>query len=392
MRILIVGAGIAGPTLAYWLLHFGYRPTLVERAPALRTGGYIIDFWGAAFDVAERMGLIPRLHEVGYHVEELRLVGARGQRVGGIDASVFERITKGRYVSLPRSALAAEIYAKLDERVETLFDDTVEAIEEGPSDVTVTLARAGERRFDLVIGADGQHSRVRELVFGRETNFEKYLGYGVAAFSIEGYRPRDENVYVMFTERGQQVARFTMREDHTMFLFVWCDDSLRAAPLLPEDQRALVRERFANSGWECPAILDAMGHANDIYMDRVSQIRMDRWSQGRVALVGDAAYCVSLLAGQGSALAMVGALVLAGELHAAQGDYREAFSRYESRLRSFLDGKQRAAEGFASSFAPRTHLGLFLRFQFSKALAIPYVAELAFRRGLRDAIELPEYG
>ncbi|MDQ3032374.1 MAG: FAD-binding domain [Myxococcota bacterium] len=392
MEILVVGAGVAGPTLAYWLARFGHRPTLLERAPALRTGGYVVDFWGAGLEVAERMSLVPELRRTAYDVKEVRLVGRDGQRVGGFSADVFGRLTDGRCLSLRRGDLASAIYRALDERTETIFGDEPVTIEDGPDDVRVTLARGGARSFDLVIGADGLHSKVRALTFGEEAQYEKYLGYEVAAVEVEGYRPRDDGVYVLHTERGQQIARFAMRGDRTLFLFVWSEPDARPIPQDLAGQRARLRERFGSSGWESARILDAADQSDDIYFDRVSQIRMDAWARGRVALIGDAAHCVSLLAGQGSALAMIGALVLAGELKEAGGDHRAAFARYDARLRPFIEGKQRAAERFASSFAPRTSLGLAIRNQLTRLFSIPLVAELAIGRGLRDALELPDYG
>jgi 2-polyprenyl-6-methoxyphenol hydroxylase-like FAD-dependent oxidoreductase len=390
MRILISGAGIAGPCLAYWLRRHGFEPTLVERAPRLRTGGYIIDFWGAGFDVAERMGLVPQILEKGYRVRELRQVDRHGERVSGFAMSVLDQITKGRYTSLSRSALAACIYESLSGRVETIFDDSIAEIEDTGRDVRVRFVRTSPRTFDVVIGADGLHSEVRRLVFGEEDRFERFLGLKVAAFEAAGYRPRDELVYVVHREVGQQVGRFAMHDDRTLFLFVFAD----AEPAIPgnvEDQKALLREKYGSSGWECPKILDALDRSADVYMDRVSQIRMDAWTQGRVALVGDAAFCVSLLAGQGSALAMVAAYVLAGELKRASGNYAAAFARYEEQLRTFIAAKQKAAVKFASFFAPRSRFGLFLGNQVTKLMEVPFVTELAVGREIRDSIELPDY-
>ncbi|MGH7330608.1 MAG: FAD-dependent monooxygenase, partial [Polyangiaceae bacterium] len=207
----------------------------------------------------------------------------------------------------------------------------------------------------------------------------------------DGYRPRDEDVYVLYAEKGTQIGRFAMRGDRTMFLFVFAEDRASVLPADDVEAKARLCARFANGGWETSRILDAALASDDFYFDHVSQIRMDAWTRGRVALVGDAAYCVSLLAGQGSALAMIGATVLAGELHEARGDHVRAFARYEERLRPFLAQKQQAAARFASSFAPRTRIGLAFRNGVTRLLSIPFVAELALGRDLRDAIEIPDY-
>jgi 2-polyprenyl-6-methoxyphenol hydroxylase-like FAD-dependent oxidoreductase len=224
MRVLVSGAGIAGPTLAYWLHRYGFVPTLVERSPTLRTGGYIVDFWGAGYDVADRMGLIPELQRKGYQVQEVRMVGRNGQKTGGFSASVFDRYTDGRFTSIPRGELAATLFGTLHGEVETLFGDSVCALESGTDGIHVQFEQSPSRDFDLVIGADGLHSNIRELAFDRGAAAEKYLGYQVAAFEAPGYRPRDEDVYVMYTEVGQQVARFSMRGDRTLFLFVFVDE------------------------------------------------------------------------------------------------------------------------------------------------------------------------
>lgn len=389
MNVLISGAGIAGPCLAYWLARYGHQPTIVERAPALRTGGYIVDFWGAGFDVAERMGLVPAILEAGYEMEEVRQVDRNGKRLSGLPVSVLKRLTDGRFTSLPRSELSALIFQSLGDRVETIFDDSITAIDDAPDAVHVQFERTPPRSFDLVVGADGLHSQVRRLVFGDQ--HERYLGLKVAAFASAGYRPRDEGIYMMHTELGQQVGRFAMRDDRMLFIFVFKDPS----PDLPRDigdQKALLRERFSRSGWESAGILAALDGADNLYLDRVSQIQMDRWTRGRVALVGDAAFCVSLLGGQGSALAMVAAYILGGELARAHGDHEAAFAQYHERLHGFIAGKQRAAARFAPFFAPDSRFGMFVRNQVMKLMAVPFVSKLAIGRELRDSIDLPDYG
>lgn len=252
----------------------------------------------------------------------------------------------------------------------------------------MTFERGGARDFDLVVGADGLHSQVRRLVFGPEADFEEFLGITVAAFDLEGYRPRDELTYVMHTEVGLQVARVAMAHDRTMFLCTFLDDGASATAGV-EAQQAALRARLAGAGWEIPAILERLPDAEPFYFDRVSQIRMPAWTRGRVALVGDAAACPSLLAGQGTALAMVEAYVLAAELARAGGDHAGAFARYEQQLAPFLRSKQQAAIRLAGAFAPRTRWQLFLRNSVMKLMGVPFIAGLAIGRALRDKIELP---
>lgn len=388
MRVLIVGAGIGGATLAYWLRHLGHEPTLVERAPAPRRGGYLVDFWGAGFDVAERMGIAPELRRRGYRMTEARSVDRAGRRVASFTPEAV--VGPGdRYVTIARSDLAATVLAALDGRVETVFGDTVAEIDDDGRIVHVTFEGGTRREFDLVVGADGLHSRVRELAFGAQQRFERYLGIVVAVFEVAGYRPRDELTAVMHADIGFQLLRVSMRDDVTMFCISLRDDDGGAALGGPETQQGLLRRRLAGAGWETPAALDAMGSARTFYFDRVSQIRMPSWTRGRVALVGDAAACPSFLAGQGSALAMVEAYVLAAELARADGDHTRAFARYHERLGGLLRSKQDAARGLGTAFAPRTRTALLVRNTAMRLMGLPYVPNLVMRRSLRDAVELP---
>ncbi|OMC26451.1 hypothetical protein A5739_20020 [Mycobacterium colombiense] len=392
MKIGIVGAGIAGPTLTYWLSRYGHEATLIEKAPRLRTGGYIVDFWGGGYAVAERMGLTAELHATGYAVREVRLVDRNSRRVGGFSAEPFRRNVDGRFVTVPRGDLSAMIHRSIDNRAETLFGETVSAIEQHDAGVRVTLEGGGLRHFDLLIGAGGIHSPVRDLVFGPQSRFETDLGYRVAAFEAEGYRPRDELVYLAYTLPGRMIARFAMRNEKTMFLFVFTADHMSG----PEPQdvsqaKATLHQVFGNAGWECPEILRRLDGASDVYFDRTSQIVMDHWSDGRVALIGDAAAAVSLLAGEGTGLAMVQAYTLAGELSRAGADHQDAFRRYERQLRPVVEARQRSARAFATMFTPKTALGLWTRNQASKLLNIPRLADRVVRSEFRDDIALPEY-
>jgi 2-polyprenyl-6-methoxyphenol hydroxylase-like FAD-dependent oxidoreductase len=392
MRIAISGAGIAGPTLAYWLRKSRHDVLLIEQTPELRSGGYVIDFWGVGYDIAERMGLIPRIRELGYQVREVCFVDGLGRTRGAFSTDVFTRMTNGRFTSLRRSDLSALIYEALDGSVETIFGDSIAAIEDAGFFARIRLNHAGPRDVDLVVGADGLHSRVRELVFGPQKAFEVSLGYHVAAFEVDGYRPRDELVYVSHGVPGRQVSRFSMRGDKTLFLFVFGDEYLTTEhPASDDDRKSALASVFADVGWECPQILAAMKGVQGVYFDRVSQIRMGRWAEHRTALVGDAAACVSLLAGEGTGLAMAQAYVLAGELGPRGADHAAAFARYQERLMPFVRRKQESAAKFASSFAPKTAVGIKFRNVVTRMLRIPFIADLFVGRALRDDVMLPGY-
>ncbi|MGY4363647.1 2-polyprenyl-6-methoxyphenol hydroxylase-like FAD-dependent oxidoreductase [Bradyrhizobium sp. i1.7.7] len=194
--VLISGVGIAGPTLAYWLKAAGFQPTLLERASALRSGGYVIDFWGLGYTIAERMGLIPEINRDGYYAQEFRIVDEAGRRLAGFGTDVLSELTNGRYVTLQRSDLSRMLFERAS-GVEAIFGDEIILVGEKPDCVEVQLKHGGKRRFDLLVGADGLHSAVRNLVFGPQAQFERRLGYTVAAFEAHGYRPRDEDVYLI---------------------------------------------------------------------------------------------------------------------------------------------------------------------------------------------------
>ena len=390
--VLISGAGIAGPALAFWLNAAGFKTTIVERAPGLRAAGYVIDFWGAGYDIAERMGLKNELKRVGYMMRELRIVDARGERVAGFGTRVFRELTGGRYVTLARSDLSRLMFEALSGDTEILFGDEIDALESRTDCVEVRFQRAGARSFDLVIGADGLHSNVRKLAFGPRHQFEKDLGYVVAAFEAEDYRPRDDNVYVLYSAPGRMVGRVALRGDRTLILFVFARNGEPLPPALDlPAERAMLRKSYGAEEWECGQILDRLDRTRNLYFDPVAQIKMPAWSRGRVALVGDAAFCVSLMAGQGSALSIAAAYVLAGELAKAGGRHDEAFANYEALLRPFIERKQKGAQRFSAAFAPKTRLGLFFRNQVIRACAIPGLAKFALSRDIADSLRLPDY-
>ena len=394
MDVLIVGAGIAGATLAYWLRRAGHRPTLVEQAPTLREGGYLIDFWGAGFEVADRMGIVDELMRRGVRYQRADQVDGRGHRFASLDPTALVRRSGDRYVTIARGDLASIIYQALSdplpgEPAELLLGEEVRTLTDTDDRVRVELTRSGTREVDLVVGADGLHSSVRRLAFAPEEEVAVHLGLAVASFDIEGHRgstPTDDRVVSMYAEVGLQVARVQRPDGVTMILFSFRHDG--PLPTERKAQEAFLVERLGAAGWEVPDLLAALPTARTLYLDRMSQIKMASWSTGRVVLVGDAAASVSPLAGQGSALAMVEAYVLAAELDRFGTDHGAAFRAYEDLLQPLLRGKQQAAPGLALVFAPRDRLQLLARNLLLRVAGLPIVRDRAFG-SLQDAIVLP---
>ena len=390
MRIAINGTGVAGPALAWWLQHYGHEPVLFEKAPSLRTGGYVIDSWGVGYDVAERMGILPALYSAGYVMRELRMLGRDGRTVASLDVRAFAELLEGRYVSIARGDLASIVYRSCGE-VPTHFGLSIAEVQERERSVRIRLSDGSLDEFDLVVGADGLHSQIRSLVFGSEAKFERPLGCCVAALTLSRYRPRDELTYLSYTVPKRQVFRMALTEDVSMFLFIFRDELLGTFPRTLDERRDALQGAFRDMGWEAPQILARLNEVDDIYFDRVSQIRMDQWSKGRVALIGDAAACVSLLAGEGTGLAMTEAYVLAGELHTSGADYTRAFREYETKFRPFLVSKQQAALKMTGFFAPKTSFGMFVRNLITRFCANPLLAKFFLGAALRDDFRLPEY-
>jgi 2-polyprenyl-6-methoxyphenol hydroxylase-like FAD-dependent oxidoreductase len=282
------------------------------------------------------------------------------------------------------------LHEAIAERASIRWGDSPTSMIQQGDGVLVTFQSGARALFDVVVGADGLHSIVREHIFGSAAQFERYLGFRVAAFETVGYHNRDEGAYVNFGAPGLQVGRLSLRDDRTMFLLVAAEAERGEQHLNLRATKDYLHARFGDMGWELPDILSAADACGEIYLDDVSQIRMRRWYRGYVVLLGDAAYAPSLLAGQGSALAVIGAYVLAGEL--ARGVAPEgAFERYQDLLQPFIAEKQAAASKLAESFAPQTRLGLWLRNAAIRAMAIRPLGNLVMRKSFEDELGLPNY-
>ena len=388
-RVLISGLGIAGATLGWWLSEYGFEVTIVERARGPRKGGYMIDFWGLGYDVAEGMGVLEGLRSCGYAIDELRLVRANGDPLATIGVRAVRAALGERFFSIMRGDLAAALYRQVRGRVSILFDDSIQEMRASDGGVDVAFTRAPGDRFDIVVGADGAHSPTRPQVCASPC--EQPLGLWAASFSVCGYSRREPGAYVSFTEVGRQAARYALRDDRTAFLLVFRErDALAGTPPTPAALATLLRTEYGTT-WECPAILAALERAEDAYFDSVSQVRAPRWSRGRVVLVGDAAYCPSLLAGEGASLAMAGAYILAGELDRCGGDHPAAFECYEQRLRPLTQRKQRSAVRLGGWFAPSTAAGLLARNLLTRLAALPSLTPVILSDMLDTGLEWPVY-
>ena len=391
MKVAINGMGIAGPALAYWLHRFGHEPTLIEKASAPRKGGYLVDCWGLGYDQAEKMGILPELLELGYHVQQVQWVNAAGKVSASFHPEILRQMADERFVTVERGDLAMALFRQVEGKVEIFFDDSIAAIDEKSDRVDVTFEHAAPRSFDLVVGADGLHSRVRELTFGPIEQFEKYLDMRVAAIEVDDYQPRDELTFISHTEPRRQVSRFSKRNNKTLFLLGLREPLVGpGVPQTDDEKRDELKRGLAGMGWECPQILAALDNMNHIYYDVVSQIQMERWTRGRVALIGDAAACLSLLAGEGTGMGMLEAYVLAGELTLAGTDYATAFGRYEQRLQPLLKRKQKNALKVAPTFLPKSRLAIVVRNVITRILPARAVARIALM-SMKDNFQSPEY-
>ena len=390
--VLISGASIAGPALAYWLNRYGFAVTVVEKAGALRGGGYPIDVRGTALDVVRRMGILPRLRDAHIDLRRLTFLDGDGGKVASVDPHALTGGVAGRDLEVRRGDLASALHAAVRDDVEFLFDDSIDTLDQTSGHgVDVTFRGGGTRTFDMVVGADGLHSRTREFLFGPEEQFHRYLGYCFAGFTMRNTFGLSHEL-MMWNTPGRAAALYAVGDNDDVHAFL---NFARPEPPFgafrnPEAQRDLVAEVFADAGWEVPGMLAALRDADDLFFDGVSQIRMPRWSSGRVALVGDAAYAPSFLTGQGSSLALVGAYMLAGSL--ADRDHAAGFAAYEHQTREFVTLNQdQVGEGDATLF-PTTARALERRNDMLRSLsARPPASASAEGRPAHSALTLPDF-
>lgn len=383
--VLISGASIAGPALAYWLQRYGFAVTVVERAPELRPGGQAVDFKGATHrTVLERMGVWEEIHRRQTGKTDMVLTDAEGREL-----AVMSGDFTGGDVEILRGDLAEIFYERTADRCEYLFGDSVTALRETATGVEVEFENASARTFDLVVGCDGIHSRVRALAFGPETDYVKHLGYyyctaGAAGWGHDPNGPRQRNRSLAYSEPGRLAVRGGNKAAH---MYMFAADRLSYDRRDEVAQRRVLAEAFAGAGGPVPAMMAELSGLDSFYLDSIGQVRMKgRYTTGRIALVGDSAYG-NTLGGFGTGLAVVGAYVLAGELALADGDHTAAFARYDELMKRYA---KIAGNSNAGRFlAPRTARGIRMRNWFLGSRMFDLM--LKYSDNAANDIELRDY-
>jgi 2-polyprenyl-6-methoxyphenol hydroxylase-like FAD-dependent oxidoreductase len=359
--VLISGAGITGPALAYWLRRYGFEPTVVERAPGPRPGGHAVDLRGVARDVVEWMGIMPEVRRDSVDERGVAFVDRNGRRIASLPADAFGGEGIVAEIEIMRGDLSRILHDATRGDVEYLFGDRIARLSQGDDGVEVVFASGVARRFGFVVGADGVHSAVRALAFGPEAGYVRHLGAYTAYFTVPD--PGDlENWFLMYNAPGGLVAGIRPERGGTAKASL----SFTSPPvgydrLDAREQQRILTGRLAGAGWRVPALLRAMPDAPDFYFDAVCRVRVDRWWRGRVALAGDAGYCGSPLTGLGTSMSLVGAYVLAGELASTPEDHEGAFSRYQEEMRDYVAAATQLPPGGINGFAPRSQLMISLR-------------------------------
>ncbi|RYD51722.1 MAG: FAD-binding monooxygenase [Sphingobacteriales bacterium] len=353
-RILISGASIAGPTLAYWLTQYGFEVVIVERAPELRLGGQNIDVHGAGRKVVRMMGIEERIREANTGEQGLQFIGQRGEVAASFPKD--EALSGTRELEILRGDLVQILYDLTAPSVEYRFADSIQAIDQTSDGVEVAFSSGRTEMFYVVIAADGIGSKTRKLIFGNEAQF-KFLGVYMTYLTIARH-PSDTKWWRWYTATDSRILM--LRPDNhgtTRAMVAFLEDRELYNNRSPADQKAIVKEKLAGAGWEAERISKALDSASDVYLERVGQIHAPNWSKGRVAMVGDAAYCASPLTGKGTTLALVGAYILAGEL-SRHGRPEDAFTAYEKLLRPFIKNVQKLPPGVPKIVYPSSRLGV----------------------------------
>ncbi|TDD07727.1 FAD-dependent oxidoreductase [Nonomuraea deserti] len=367
MRTVICGAGISGLALAHRLAAPGGEVVVVERAPGPRPQGYMIDFFGPGLEAVEAMGLLPAFERAAYHYDEGRLVDQNGRRRATLRTKSFSR---GRLLDLLRPDIEAVLAENLPAQVELRYETALTDVVNRPDGVAVTLGDGTVLDADLLVGADGIHSTVRRRVFGPEDRYLRYLGLHTAAFTFDApdVHAATKHAFCLTDSVNRQMGFYALRDGRVAAFAV----HRSADPAIPDALRVAIQRAYTGLGWVTPRALEQCPPDEEIYYDQVAQIELPEWSTGRVVLLGDAAYAVSLIAGQGASLGIAGAFVLADRLAQAPTIERAA-AEFERLWRPVVEDKQRNARSMARWFLPSSPTDLRIRRIMLGLTRVPFV-------------------
>lgn len=395
MDVLISGASIAGPVLAYWLRHYGYSVTVVEQAPTMRrTGGHAVDLFAPAMDIVERMGLHDAVQERCTGTESFTVYREGSARPVTIDLRRLMSAISRNHVEIMRDDLSEIFYDATRDDVEYVFGDSVAAVSD---DGRVQFVQRAQRRFDLVVGADGLHSTIRRLVFGPESAHTAWIGGYIAVASVpDDHHLRNSMLGITGIHRLVGVYRARHMTDARAFFLFRPPAQLRYDHRDQARQKQLLREAFGDMGGDVPRLLDQAERSSTFYFDSITQLRMHTWSRGRVTLVGDAGYCPGPAVGGSTSLAVVGAFTMAGELALAGGDHTVAYPAYENAMSSYVRSSRAFAVTMAKRLVPGNRAELWAMTTGVKlATGLPALVLRAVGRrgrlGLHDSITPTDY-
>ncbi|MDY9928011.1 FAD-dependent monooxygenase [Methanosarcina sp.] len=361
-KVLISGGGIAGLTLGILLKEKGWEPLVIERDTAVRTEGYMMGFFGTGWDVADRMGLLSDIKKVHYPIDYLEYVDRNGDpHFPAVPIEHVRKAFRGKYAFLRRPDLESILFNRaLASGVKIRFGTTIQSIKEEENGLQVVFNDGTMGAFQLLFGADGVHSHVRELIFGPESQFARYIGYYVAAFHTPNHGYRIGRSLEIYEELGRVAWFYPLDANCIDAVYIFRHDNIG---YLPHEKRlAFVQEQFDGAGWIAEDALKKVSSSKPMYFDAMEQIIMPDWHKGRIALLGDACGCLTLTAVQGSHMAMAGAYVIAQELERYSGDYQSAFINYQQFLKPFVDRKQNGAIRFAGQFVPSSRTKMVVRY------------------------------
>lgn len=365
MKILISGAGVAGLTAAHWLSLYGHEVEVVERSINFNSNrGYVIIFSGAGLDVAEKMGLRSEIEKHDNNVKNLNLFNMHGKQAARVSIVDFRKLYNNKVHFLLRGDLIKILYGKVKDAQIVRAGSEIVAVENLHDAVNVHFISGEIKKYDLLIGADGAYSKIREMVFGNEKQFVHDLGYQFKVF-LKSISDKDPANFYLYSVPKRQKACYPLKNNQEIAFYI-AKNKLVESDLFEDSQLAI------NS-----------------FEDKLIQVRMPSWHRGRVVLLGDSCQCLSLMSGQGASMAMIGAYVLASKLHLHRTNYSVAFQEYQDWIKPHVDRTQRSAQRFIRTFVPNTSMGIFFRNMLTKALDFPFIPNFIFKGLHRNKVRLP---